>query len=168
MKKEISLELLADYYEYTMANGYHELGMGDEIVYFDVFYRNVPDGGGFAICGGLASIVEYVQSLHFDEEDIEFLRGKQIFSESFLASLRDFRFTGDIWAMPEGTVIFPGEPIITVRARTVEAQVIETYLLVCFNHQSLIATKANRIVRAADGRAVLEFGARRAQGASAA
>lgn len=168
MKKEISLELLADYYEYTMANGYHELGMGDEIVYFDVFYRNVPDGGGFAICGGLASIVEYVQSLHFDEEDIEFLRGKQIFSESFLASLRDFRFTGDIWAMPEGTVIFPGEPIITVRARTVEAQVIETYLLVCFNHQSLIATKANRIVRAADGHAVLEFGARRAQGASAA
>ena len=160
--------LICDYYEYTMANGYHCSGMGDRILYFDIFFRTVPDGGGFAIAGGLASIVDFVKNLKFDDSDIEYMRGKGIFSDSYLETLRGFHFTGDIWAMPEGTPIFPGEPVITVRARAEEAQVLETYLLICFNHQSLITTKASRIVRAAKGRAVLEFGARRAQGASAA
>lgn len=168
MKNNKNLALLCDYYEYTMANGYLEAGMEDVYLYFDIFYRTVPDGGGFAIAAGLESIVEYISELHFDDDDIEFLRGKNIFSENYLEHLRTFKFTGDIWAVPEGTPIFPGEPVITVRARTLEAQIIETYLLICFNHQSLIATKANRIVRAAKGRAVLEFGARRAQGSEAA
>lgn len=168
MNNKINLALLCDYYEYTMANGYMEAGMEDVFLYFDIFFRNVPDGGGFAIAAGLESIVEYINGLHFDEEDIEFLRAKNIFSEGYLKHLESFKFTGDIWAVPEGTPIFPGEPVITVRARTLEAQIIETYLLICFNHQSLIATKANRIVRAAKGRSVLEFGARRAQGSEAA
>ncbi|MBP3591699.1 MAG: nicotinate phosphoribosyltransferase [Clostridia bacterium] len=163
-----NLTLLCDFYELTMANGYFELGKGDEIAYFDVFFRTLPDGGGFAIAAGLAQVIEYIKDLKFTEEDIEFLRSKGIFSEKFLAYLADFRFTGDIYAVPEGTPIFPGEPFMTVRAPSIEAQFIETYVLLALNHQSLIATKANRVVRAAQGRAVAEFGSRRAQGADGA
>ncbi len=164
----INLSMLVDFYEFTMSNGYFKTGFKDRITYFDVFYRRCPDGGGFAIAAGLEQIVEYIQGLHFSEEDIAYLRGRNIFSEDFLEYLRHFRFTGDIWAVPEGTPIFPKEPILTVRAPAIEAQLIETYLLLAINHQSLIATKANRVVRAADGRAVLEFGSRRAQGPDAA
>ncbi len=160
--------LLCDFYELTMANGYFELGKGDEIAYFDVFFRKVPDGGGFAVAAGLEQVIEYIKELKFTEHDIEFLRSKNMFSEGFLEYLRTFRFTGDIYAVPEGTPIFPGEPIMTVRAPSIEAQFIETYILLCINHQSLIATKANRVVRAAEGRPVAEFGSRRAQGADGA
>ena len=160
--------LLCDYYELTMANGYFELGRKDEIAYFDVFFRTIPDGGGFAIFAGLEQLVSYVRNLRFTEEDIRFLRTKGTFSEDFLDYLRDFRFSGDIYAMREGTPIFPGEPIMTVRAPIIEAQIIETFVLLTVNLQSLVATKANRIVRAAQGRAVAEFGSRRAQGAQGA
>lgn len=160
--------LLCDFYELTMANGYYKLGKGDEIAYFDVFFRTIPDGGGFAIAAGLEQVIDYIRSLHFTDEDIAFLRSKGCFDEGFLDMLRSFRFTGDIWAVPEGTPIFPGEPILTVRARSIEAQFIETFVLLALNHQSLIATKANRVVRAAAGRAVAEFGSRRAQGADGA
>ena len=164
----INLTMLCDFYELTMGNGYFDHGMGDRITYFDVFFRDVPDSGGFAIAAGLEQIVDYVQHLHFDEEDIAYLRSRGLFSEDFLDYLRDFRFTGDIWAVPEGTPIFPREPIITVRAPAIQAQLLETYILLEFNHQSLIATKANRVCRAAEGRAVLEFGSRRAQGIAGA
>ena len=164
----INHTLLCDFYELTMANGYFELGKADEISYFDVFYRKVPDGGGFAIAAGLEQVIEYIKKLKFTEEDIAFLKSKNLFSKEFLDYLRTFRFTGDIYAVPEGTPIFPGEPIMTVRAPSVEAQFIETYVLLCLNHQSLIATKANRIVRAAQGRPVMEFGSRRAQGSDGA
>ena len=160
--------LLCDFYQLTMSNGYFELGKADEIAYFDVFFRKVPDGGGFAIAAGLEQVIEYIETLHFTEQDIEFLRSKNIFSNEFLEYLRTFRFTGDIYAVPEGTPIFPGEPIMTVRAPSIEAQFIETFILLSLNHQSLIATKANRVVRAADGRPVAEFGSRRAQGADGA
>ena len=160
--------LLCDFYQLTMSNGYFELGKADEIAYFDVFFRKVPDGGGFAIAAGLEQVIEYIQTLKFTEQDIEFLRSKNIFSDRFLEYLRTFHFTGDIYAVPEGTPIFPGEPIMTVRAPSIEAQFIETFILLCLNHQSLIATKANRVVRAADGRPVAEFGSRRAQGADGA
>ncbi|MBE6594503.1 MAG: nicotinate phosphoribosyltransferase [Ruminococcaceae bacterium] len=163
-----NLTMLFDYYEITMANGYFRRGMKDQIAYFDVFYRSNPDKGGYAIAAGLEQVVEYINDLHFDEEDIAYLAGKGCFHEDFLDYLRHFKFTGDIWAVPEGTVIFPGEPIMTVRAPTMEAQFIETYLLMILNHQSMIATKAARITRAAKGRAVSEFGSRRAQGADAA
>ena len=160
--------LLCDFYELTMANGYFELGKADEISYFDMFYRKVPDGGGFAIAAGLEQVIDYIKNLKFTDEDIAYLRSKKLFSEAFLEYLRTFRFTGDIYAVPEGTPVFPGEPIMTVVAPSVEAQFIETYVLLCLNHQSLIATKANRIVRAAQGRPVMEFGARRAQGSDGA
>ncbi|MBR0446750.1 MAG: nicotinate phosphoribosyltransferase [Oscillospiraceae bacterium] len=160
--------MLCDFYELTMGNGYFEKGYKDRICYFDVFFRQCPDGGGFAIAAGLEQIIEYIQELHFDPEDIEYLRGRKLFSEEFLNYLADFKFTGDIWAVPEGTPIFPKEPIMTVRAPAIEAQLIETFILLSINHQSLIATKANRVVRAAQGRRVLEFGSRRAQGADAA
>ena len=163
-----NLSMLCDFYELTMGNGYFKEGFGKKIAYFDVFFRNVPDGGGFAIAAGLEQVVEYVQQLHFNDEDIEFLRGKQIFDEDFLTYLRNFHFSGDIYAVPEGTPVFPGEPILTVRAPAIEAQLVETYVLLALNHQTMIATKACRIVRAAQGRAVLEFGSRRAQGADAA
>ena len=166
--QKINLTMLCDFYELTMANGYFQSNQQDRITYFDVFFRNIPDGGGFAIAAGLEQVVKYIQELHFGEEDIAFLRSKKLFSEEFLASLRDFRFTGDIWAVPEGTPIFPREPIMTVRARAIEAQLVETFLLLELNHQSLIATKANRVVRAAQGRTVLEFGSRRAQGGDGA
>lgn len=160
--------MLTDFYELTMGNGYFKCGMKDRIVYFDVFYRDNPDGGGFAVVAGLEQVVEYIRDLHFDEDDIEFLRSKGCFDRDFLRYLKNFSFTGDIWAVPEGTVVFPGEPLMTVRAPAIEAQFIETYVLMVINHESLIATKAARLTRAARGRAVAEFGSRRAQGADAA
>lgn len=164
----INLTMLCDFYELTMGNGYFKEGMQNMITYFDVFYRDVPDKGGFAIAAGLEQIIDYVQNLHFDREDIEYLRSRGLFDEGFLDYLSNFRFTGDIWAVPEGTPIFPREPVITVRAPAIQAQLLETYILLEINHQSLVATKANRICRAAGGRAVLEFGSRRAQGIAGA
>ena len=152
---KLNMTMLCDFYELTMSNGYFRNSMRDRICYFDVFYRNVPDGGGFAIAAGLEQVIEYIRDLHFSEEDIAYLRGRGIFSEEFLDYLRSFRFTGDIFAVPEGTPIFPKEPMLTVRAPAIQAQLIETYILLILNHQSLIATKANRVVRAAQGRRVL-------------
>lgn len=166
--KRQNFTMLCDYYELTMANGYFKAGMADRISYFDVFFRDIPDGGGFAIAAGLEQFIDYIKNLHFSEEDIAYLRAKNTFDTAFLESLKNFRFTGDIYAIPEGTPIFPHEPIVTVRAPAAQAQFIETFLLLSINHQSLIATKANRIVRAAKGRAVAEFGSRRAQGADGA
>ena len=163
-----NLTMLCDFYELTMSNGYFKNGFYKRMTYFDVFFRNVPDNGGFAIAAGLEQVVDYIENLHFSKEDIDFLRSKKIFDEEFLDYLKDFRFTGDIYAVPEGTPVFPHEPILTVKAPAIEAQLIETYVLLAINHQSLIATKANRIVRAAEGRTVLEFGSRRAQGADGA
>ncbi len=163
-----NLTMLCDFYELTMANGYFHCEIRNKITYFDVFYRDNPDDGGYAIAAGLEQIVAYINDLHFDEEDIAYLRGKGCFGEDFLEYLRTFRFTGDMWAVPEGTVVFPGEPLITVRAPAIEAQFIETYLLLMINHQSLIATKASRLARSAKGRAISEFGSRRAHGADAA
>ena len=163
-EQKLNMAMLCDFYELTMGNGYLQAGYKDRITYFDVFFRDVPDRGGFAICAGLDQLIDYIEDLHFDEEDIAFLRSKNLFPEEFLDYLRDFKFTGDIWAIPEGTPIFPREPVVVVRAPAIQAQLIETFTLLCVNHQSLIATKANRIVRAAKGRTVLEFGSRRAQG----
>ena len=144
--KKIShnLTMLFDYYEMTMANGYFKNGMSDTIAYFDMFYRKNPDDGGYAIAAGLEQVIEYINDLHFDEDDIAYLESKGCFDAEFLQYLREFKFTGDIWAVPEGTVVFPGEPLMTVRARTIEAQFIETYLLMMLNHESMIATKAAR------------------------
>ena len=167
MRKE-NMAMLCDFYEFTMSNGYFKNGFYRRTVYFDVFFRKVPDNGGFAIAAGLEQVIEYIKELHFDEDDIAYLQSKGIFDEGFLAYLRDFKFSGDIYAVPEGTPVFPNEPIMTVKAPAIEAQLIETFVLLTLNHQTLIATKANRIVRAAQGRAVLEFGSRRAQGASGA
>ena len=164
----LNYTMLCDFYELTMGNGYFEAGLKDKITYFDLFYRTVPDGGGFTIAAGLEQAIDYIRNLHFSEEDIDYLRGRGMFSEAFLDYLRHFKFTGDVWAMPEGTPVFPREPIMVIRAPAIQAQLLETFLLLTINHQSLIATKANRIVRAADGRVVLEFGSRRAQGPDAA
>ena len=161
---ENNLTMLTDFYELTMANGYLQSGMKDRIAYFDMFFRRVPDDGGFAIMAGLEQFIQYIKQLRFNEEDIEYLRSKNQFSEEFLDYLRNFRFECDVWAIPEGTPIFPNEPIVTVRGPVMQAQFIETMLLLSINHQSLIATKANRIVTAAQGRPVMEFGSRRAQG----
>ena len=158
------LSMLMDFYELTMANGYFSNGMKDDIVYFDMFFRKNPDGAGFSIVAGLEQVIQYIKELKFSDEDIKYLRGKNIFQEEFLQYLRTFKFTGDIYAIPEGTPVFPGEPLVTVRAKTIDAQLIETMLLLTINHQSLIETKANRIVRAAKGRPIMEFGARRSQG----
>lgn len=162
------LELVADFYEYTMANGYFNKNMKEKIAYFDVFFRKVPDEGGYAIVAGLEQIINYIRNLSFDEEDIKYLRKQNKFSEEFLSYLENFRFTGDIWAIPEGTVVFPNEPLITVKAPIIEAQLLETMLLLTTNHQSLIATKTSRIVKEAQERPVMEFGARRAHGINAA
>ena len=167
-KLDRNLTMLCDFYELTMANGYLKSGMKDKIVYFDVFFRSNPDHGGYAIAAGLEQVVEYINALEFTEDDIAYLRTKGCFGEDFLEYLRGFKFTGDIWAIPEGTMVFPGEPLMTVRAPVMEAQFIETYILMMINHQSLIATKASRIKRAAKGRTVSEFGSRRAQGGDAA
>lgn len=166
MKQE-KFELLADFYEFTMSNGYFVKNNTD-IAYFDIFFRKIPDKGGYAITAGLEQIIEFVKDLSFSKEDIEYLRNQKIFSEDYLNYLLNFKFSGDIWAIPEGTVVFPYEPIITVKAPIVEAQLLETFLLAMINHESLIATKSARIVRAAKGRPVMEFGARRAHGTSAA
>ena len=166
--KTLNMTMLCDFYELTMGNGYLDHNMQDRITYFDVFFRSVPDDGGYAIAAGLEQIIDYIQNLHFTDEDIAYLRGRKLFSEAFLDYLKNFRFTGDIWAVPEGTPVFPREPLITVRAPAIQAQLVETYLLLQINHQSLIATKASRICRAAQGRTVLEFGSRRAQGADGA
>ncbi len=160
--------MLTDFYELTMANGYFELGKKDVIAYFDMFFRRVPDGGGFAVMAGLEQVVDYLQNLEFTDEDIEYLRSKNCFSEAFLDYLRNFEFECDVWAIPEGMPIFPYEPVITVRGPIIQAQFIETFVLMSINHQSLIATKADRIVRAAAGKTVMEFGSRRAQGTDAA
>lgn len=161
---ERKLSMLMDFYELTMANGYFSSGMTEDIVYFDMFFRKNPDKAGFSIVAGLEQVIEYIKELKFTDDDIEFLRNKNLFKEEFLHYLRNFKFTGDIYAIPEGTPVFPGEPLITVRAKTIDAQLIETMLLLTVNHQSLIATKSNRIVRAAKGKPIMEFGARRSQG----
>ena len=163
-----NLSMLCDFYEFTMSGGYLHCGLHRRNTYFDVLFRSVPDKGGFAIAAGLEQAVEYIEQLRFDDGDLELLRSKKLFNENFLDYLKTFRFTGDIYAVPEGTPVFPNEPIMTVRAPAIEAQLIETFILLALNHQSLIATKTNRIVRAAQGRSVLEFGSRRAQGADGA
>ena len=163
-----NLTLMTDLYELTMMQGYFRNKDRNETVIFDAFYRNNPMDSGYSICAGLEQVIDYVNNLHFEDDDIAYLRSKGIFDEGFLNYLKNFKFHGDIYAVPEGTPVFPGEPLLTVRAPAIEAQLIETYLLLEINHQSLIATKANRIVRAAQGRAVLEFGSRRAQGADGA
>ena len=163
-----NLTMLTDFYELTMANGYLANGMGDEIAYFDMFFRRVPDGGGYAIMAGVEQVVEYLKNLKFEKEDIEFLRGKGCFSEEFLEYLENFKFSCDVWAIEEGTPIFPHEPILTVRGPVIQSQFVESMVLLIINHQSLIATKASRIVRSAAGRPVMEFGTRRAHGSSAA
>lgn len=160
--------LLCDFYEFTMGNGYFRTGKEKDTACFDLFFRKVPDNGGFAIAAGLASIIDFIDNFKFNDEDIEYLRSKKIFSEDFLEYLRSFRFSCDVYAAPEGTPIFPREPVITVKGPAIEAQLLETMLLLMINHQSLIATKANRIVRAAQGRPIFEFGTRRAQGENAA
>lgn len=165
---ERNLTLLTDFYEITMGNGYFINGLKDKIVYFDMFFREIPDEGGFVIMAGLEQLIDYLNNLHFTDEDIEFLRGKQLFDEGFLEYLRDFKFECDVWAVPEGRPVFPYEPLVTVRGPVIQAQFLETMLLLTINHQCLIATKANRIVRAAKGRSVMEFGSRRAQGPDAA
>ncbi len=161
---EKNLTMLTDFYEFTMAHGYFEKGIGDRRAYFDMFYRRVPDNGGYAIMAGVEQLVEYFQNLHFTDEDIEYLRGRKCFSEAFLDYLRNFKFECDVWAVPEGTPVFPGEPLVTVAGPMIQAQFVETMVLLTVNHQTLIATKSSRITRAAKGRTVLEFGSRRAQG----
>lgn len=161
---ERNLTMLVDFYELTMANGYLDNNVGDTIAYFDMFFRRVPDGGGYCIMAGVQQLLEYISNLKFTEEDIEYLRGKNLFSEEFLKYLENFKFCCDIWAIPEGYPVFPNEPLITVRGPIIQAQFIETMILLTINHQTLIATKANRICRAAQHRPVMEFGSRRAQG----
>lgn len=160
--------LLCDFYELTMGNGYLLSGKKDMQACFDLYFRKVPDNGGFAIAAGLSEMIEFLEQLHFGKEDIEYLRSKHQFSEEFLQYLADFKFECDVYAVPEGTPIFPNEPLVTVKGPAIQAQLLETMLLLTINHQSLIATKANRIVRAAQGRPVFEFGSRRAQGSNAA
>ena len=168
MIEKLNLTMLTDYYEITMANGYFESDLKDDTAVFDLFFRRVPDGGGYAIMAGLEQAIHYLENLKFTDEDIEYLRNKGCFSEKFLEYLRNFKFECDVWAIPEGTPIFPNEPIMTVRGPVIQAQFVETMLLLLINHQSLIATKASRIVYAAGDRAVMEFGTRRAHGVSAA
>lgn len=163
-----NLSMLTDYYELTMASGYFEDGYEEKISVFDMFFRQVPDGGGFALFAGLEQFIEAIEHFGFTDDDIEYLREKGDFSEKFLQYLRNFEFHCNVWAVEEGTPVFPGEPLVTVEGPCIEAQLIETLLLVTFNHQSLICTKANRVVRACEGRKVMEFGARRAQGYDAA
>lgn len=162
----INYSMLLDFYELTMGNGYLQEKKGDTLIYFDVFFRSLPDKGGFAIMAGLDQFIRYAQNLKFTEHDIQYLRDQGIFDKAFLKYLENFKFECDVWSVPEGTPIFPQEPIITVRGPAIQAQLIETMLLLCVNHQSLIATKANRIVRAAKGKQIMEFGSRRAQGTS--
>ena len=159
-----NMSMLTDFYELTMANGYLDNGCGDTIVYFDAFFRNVPEGGGYAVMAGVEQVIDHLSNLHFSERDLEFLKTNYHFGEKFIDYLRNFEFTCDVWAIPEGTVVFPREPLVKVRGPIIQAQLLETALLCTINHQTLIATKTARIVRAAEGRPVMEFGARRAQG----
>ncbi|MBO5973861.1 MAG: nicotinate phosphoribosyltransferase, partial [Clostridia bacterium] len=163
-----NLTMLTDFYEFTMANGYLKNGLADRIAYFDMFFRRIPDKGGYAIMAGVEQLCNYLSNLSFSDEDIEYLRSKNCFCEEFLEYIRNFKFECDVWAIPEGTPVFPGEPLVTVRGPVMQAQFIETMVLLTINHQSLIATKSSRIVRAARGRAVMEFGSRRAEGADGA
>ena len=163
-----NLTMLTDFYEFTMANGYLNNGIGEREVVFDMFFRRIPDGGGFAIFAGLEQVIEYMDNLVFTEQDLQYFKDKGIFCDKFIDYLRNFKFTCDVWSVREGTPIFPNEPIVTVKGPLMQAQMLETMILLSINHQTLIATKANRIVRAADGRAVVEFGSRRAQGYDAA
>ena len=163
-----NISMMMDFYEMTMANGYFRDVDADKKVVFDVFYRTNPDEGGFAIFAGLEQVIEYVENMHFSEEDIAYFREQKLFSEEFLSYLKEFRFQGDIYAFPEGTIMYPDEPILTVEASLIDAQLVETAVLAQINHQSLIATKARRIVRAAGDRAVSDFGARRAHNMDAA
>jgi len=165
---KINYTLMCDFYELTMVNGYFQSEMRDQICYFDVYYRTIPDQGGYAIFCGLEQVIEYIENLHFTEEDIEYLRSKNVFNEEFLEFLKNYKFTGDIYSVREGTPVFPNAPMMTIRAKAIEAQFIETYVLATINHQSLIATKTSRIVKAAGDIPVSEFGARRAHGAEAA
>lgn len=163
-----NLSLLCDFYEFTMSYGYLKSDLSEKICYFDVFFRQMPDNGGFVIAAGLEQIIDFVKNLHFDDEDIEFFRTKGLFDDEFLAFLKAFKFTGDIWAVREGEIVFANEPILSVRAKASQAQLLETFILLSLNHQSLIATKAARIAIAAQGKPILEFGSRRAQGIDAA
>ena len=162
------LTMLTDFYEFTMAGGFFDSAAKNTVGYYDMYFRTIPDGGGYVIACGLESMVEYLNNLYFSDEDIEYLRSKKIFNEDFLSYLKNFEFSCDVWAVPEGTPMFPNEPFVTVRGPVIQAQLLETMILICMNHQTLIATKASRVVRAAKGRSVMEFGARRAQGYAAA
>ena len=164
VKNTRNLTMLVDFYELTMAKGYLDHNVGNKIAYFDMFFRRVPDGGGYCIMAGVQQLIEYLSTLKFTDEDIEYLRSKNMFSEQFLDYLKTFKFECDVWAIPEGNPVFPGEPLVTVKGPVIQAQFIETMILLTINHQTLIATKANRICRAAEGRPVMEFGSRRAQG----
>ena len=165
---KFNLTMLMDLYELTMANGVFTTDMRDTVTYFDMFFRRVPDNGGYAIMAGLEQLIEYMTELHFEDDDIEYLKSLNLFCDEFIDYLKNFKFDCDVWAIPEGTVIFPHEPIVTVRGTAMQALMLETMILLTINHQSLIATKANRIVRAAEGKPVMEFGARRAHGNGAA
>ncbi|WP_294401418.1 nicotinate phosphoribosyltransferase [uncultured Clostridium sp.] len=164
VRDDRNLTMLVDFYELTMGNGYFNKGLKDKIAYFDMFFRRVPDGGGYCIMAGVEQLVEYLNNLKFSDDDITYLRDKNLFSDEFLNYLRDFDFCCDVWAVPEGNPVFPNEPLVTVRGPVIQAQFLETMILLTINHQTLIATKANRICRAAEGRPVMEFGSRRAQG----
>ncbi len=164
VSSERNITMIMDFYELTMSYNYFKQGKGDEIAYFDMFYRNNPDNGGFVIFAGLQQLIEAIKDMRFTDGDIEFLRSLNTFDEEFFDYLKNFKFTGTIYAIPEGTPVFPYEPLITVKAKLIEAQLIETFLLVTVNHQSLIATKTHRVVQEAKGRPIMEFGARRAQG----
>lgn len=159
-----NLTMLVDFYEMTMGDGFLQNGYGNKVAVFDMFFRKCPDNSGYAIVSGLEQLIDYIKDLHFTDDDIEYLRSRGIFSEEYLKYLKDFKFTCDVWAVPEGTPVFPNEPIITVRGSIIQAQFIETMVLLSINHQSLITTKAVRIVSASQGRPVMEFGSRRAQG----
>ena len=165
---EKNMTMLTDFYEFTMANGYLEKGMANRRAYFDMFFRRVPDGGGYAVMAGVEQLLQYFDNLYFSPEDIDYLRSRNCFCDEFLKYLENFKFECDVWAVPEGTPVFPGEPIVTVAGPMIQAQFVETMILLTVNHQTLIATKASRITRAAQGRTVLEFGSRRAQGYSGA
>ncbi|MBQ6825413.1 MAG: nicotinate phosphoribosyltransferase [Clostridia bacterium] len=166
--KSLNLTMVMDLYELTMSNGVFDSDMKDTVAYFDMFFRRVPDNGGYAIMAGIEQLIDYLNNLKFTDEDIVYLRSLNLFENEFIEYLKNFKFSCDVWAVPEGTVIFPHEPIVTVRGPIIQALMVETMLLLTINHQSLIATKANRIVRAAAGRPVMEFGARRAHGSGAA
>ena len=164
IRTERNLTMLVDFYELTMGNGYLANGVGEKIAYFDMFFRRVPDNGGYCIMAGVQQLLEYFKNLKFSTEDISYLRRKGIFSEDFLCYLETFKFSCDVWAIPEGNPVFPNEPLVTVKGPAIQAQFVETMILLTVNHQTLIATKSNRICRAAEGRPVMEFGSRRAQG----